>query len=134
MTGVFPFRDEAVTAARADQFLICELPSQPSSNVAERATAFRAADRKPRPFPRADLDDDRALAILAWLGGEPFGVREVLMDAPSANRVDHHSGTTWPVKSCRRPVNGLVFGKGTTAKFAVHPLRIAFGTKRATNL
>jgi hypothetical protein len=132
--GVFPFRDEAGTAARADSLAAPKLPSQESGGGVERATALHVADHKPWPLPAADLDDHRALAMLAWLGQAPFGVREVLTFAPGANRVDHHSGTPRPVERCRRPVNGLVLRKGTTAKFAVHALRIASGAKRTTNL
>jgi hypothetical protein len=134
MTGIFPFRNEAVVAARADPLGAPKLPSQQSGGGVERATALHVADHKPWPLSTADLDDHRALAMLAWLGTEPSGVREVLTFAPDANRVDHHSGTPRPVERCRRPVNGLVFGKGTTTKFAVHALRIASGTKRTTNL
>jgi hypothetical protein len=129
--GIFPFRDEALVAARADPLVAPKLPSQQSGGGVERATALHVADHKPWPFPPADLDDDRALAMLAWLGRKPFGVPKVLTDAPGTNRVDHHPGATRPVESRCRPVNGLFLGKGTTTKLAIHGLCIAFGTKRA---
>jgi hypothetical protein len=132
--GIFSFQNEAVATTRADPLAAPKVPSQPSDGGVERATARHVADNNPWPFPGADLDDHRALAMLAWLGRAPFGVREVLMFAPGANRMDHHSGTPRPVEGCRRPVNRLFLGKGITTKFAIHALWIAFGTKRATKL
>jgi len=123
ISGVFPFRGEAVVAARADPLGAPKLPNQQSGGGVERATALHAADHKPWPFPGAGLDDHRALAMLARLGREPSGVPKVRTDAPGAYRVDHHAGAKRPVESRCRPVNGLVLGKGAAAKLAVHGVR-----------
>jgi hypothetical protein len=67
MTGVFPFREEAGTAARANPLAAPKLTSQPISNGPESATALHATDWEPWLFPAADLEDHRALAMLARL-------------------------------------------------------------------
>ena len=107
--SIAPFRDEAVTAARADQLEECKLPDAPIDSGIYRAKAFCAAGEVPRRLVPRRVQDYRTATMLTWFGGAPpiDGTREVLLGAPDANPVSAMFQADNPIRDRPGLINGL---------------------------
>ena len=107
--SIAPFRDEAVTAARADQLEECKLPDAPIDSGIYRAKAFCAAGEVAGRLVPRSVQDYRAAAMLTWFGGAPpiDGTREVLLRASNANPVSAMFQADNPIRDRPGLINGL---------------------------